>query len=224
MKKSSKKKNLFLAEALRQGTVIKEAKLRFPVADDGRVSITKKVVMVQAPSKGIANSDVEGFNTRIDAILNDKDGIRLTKSRNKNGDATEIEYLNDGDILIVITKNFKKLFTSDEIMNCIMALNAAIVYYTTNCTSRTAMSHATIEAKVCKFLVLVMGFRPITVKKAYDLCDKRHSEARYKYCKELYKGYKKGLYNNPTCNDIDDLVTSDDDGENYVDEGKAVTA
>ena len=180
--------------------------------------------MVQAPSKGIANSEVEGFNTRIDAILNDKDGIRLTKMRNKNGDATEIDYLNDGDILIVVTKNFKKFFTSDEIMNCIMALNAAIVYYTTSCTSKSAMSHATVEAKVCKFLVLVMGYKPLTVKKAYDLCDKRHSEARYTYCKELYKGYKKGIYNNPTCNDLDDLISTSDDGENYVDDNVTVLA
>ena len=188
--------------------------------DPGAIKLTEpvKCVMIVAPNKGIISDEDRDFISRIDAFYNDKDGIKLAKERNKNGDVTEITYLNDGAIGIVITKNFKKLFTSEKTLNCVMALNAATVYYTMKALGKKNMTHTCIDAKVCKFLILTMRFTPEQVKAAYQLCDQRRTEARYKYCKVLYKAAKKGGYENLELSMIDE----DLDDEEYPDEEKTI--
>lgn len=217
-----KNKNAYLYDAMRKGTVWKETTYQFPrmFDDPGAIKLTEpvKCVMIVAPNKGIISDEDRDFISRIDAFYNDKDGIKLAKERNKNGDVTEITYLNDGAIGIVITKNFKKLFTSEKTLNCVMALNAATVYYTMKALGKKNMTHTCIDAKVCKFLILTMRFTPEQVKAAYQLCDQRRTEARYKYCKVLYKAAKKGGYENLELSMIDE----DLDDEEYPDEEKTI--
>ena len=217
-----KNKNAYLYDAMRKGTVWKETTYQFPrmFGDPGATKLTEpvKCVMIVAPNKGIISDEDRDFISRIDAFYNDKDGIKLAKERNKNGDVTEITYLNDGAIGIVITKNCKKSFTSEKTLNDVMALNAATVYYTMKALGKKNMSHTCIDAKVCKFLILTMRFTPEQVKAAYQLCDQRRTEARYKYCKVLYKAAKKGGYENLELSMIDE----DLDDEEYPDEEKTI--
>lgn len=219
------RKNDDVMNALRQGTVFKEATYRFPKSysnnDDRVPTMTEdvKVFMLIAPNKGICAQEDRDFVEKIEVFYNDKDGIRLATERGKKGAVTEYTRMNEGAICIVVTKNFKGLFTSKKVLNCIMALNAAYAYYTMNGVGRSHFEKSNIDANVCKFLVLFMKFKPNVIKAALELCAKRHIEAMFKYSKELYKTSKKDNYRrdvddiNDGCIDTDD----DDDDADYGD-------
>lgn len=211
------KKNAYVYDALRNGTVFKETMYHFPkVFDENHTTEDVKVFMVVAPNKGLICQEDRDFIEKIDVFYNDKDGITLATERGKDGKVIEFTRMNEGAICIIVSKNFKGLFTSKKVLSCVMALNAAFAYYTMHAVGKAQMSHASINANVCRFLVLNMHFTPKLIKAALELCAKRNIEAMFKYSKTLYKSAKKGGFiNSETSTVVDD---NDEDDAEYPDE------
>lgn len=215
------KKNAYVYDALRNGVVFKETMYHFPkVSEENRTTEDVKVFMVVAPNKGLICQEDRDFIEKIDVFYNDKDGITLATERGKDGKVIEFTRMNEGAICIIVSKNFKGLFTSKKVLSCVMALNAAFAYYTMHAVGKSQMSHASINACVARFLVLNMHFTPNIIKAALELCAKRNIEAMFKYSKALYKSAKKGGFIN---SEITNVVNDDDDDEDaeYPDEQKA---
>ena len=218
------RKHDYVVNALRNGTVYKESCYAFPRTYDenDRMSLSTekvKVYMVIAPNKGINSQEDRDYIEKIEVFYNDKDNIKLITERDKKGVPVDYTFMNSGAYCILVTKNFKGLFTSKKVMNCIMALNAAKAYYTMNTIGRNNMAQAAINVKVCKFLVCQMKFKPNVIKAALELCAKRDIESMFKYCKVLYKSSKKGRSYDDYYDDFDiDIDANDYEDEIYPDE------